>query len=132
MIQLVRMHLQTKKESRTGAVHFVTNKEPLRGQKFSRDGHHPTLSDEPVMTRPKDWRGEGYLAICLAGYSRESALDVIEASEVCKLIWLVDPDLLGVRHTRDAKSEELRTACDFLRAAILAQQDMIASLSEEE
>ncbi|KAG7369542.1 reverse transcriptase RNA-dependent DNA polymerase [Nitzschia inconspicua] len=70
--------------------------------------------------------------ICLAGYPRESHLGVLEASSVYKKIGLADDKLLTVKHTRDAKPEEVSMARVLLETAILALQDMIASLSKED
>ncbi|KAG7345692.1 hypothetical protein IV203_033223 [Nitzschia inconspicua] len=129
---------QQPKKPGTGVIHFVANKIRLHNQKNALDGNSdrkkPNLLIVPVMTLQgaKDWRGEGYSAICLAGYPRESFLDVMEASSVYKDIGLSDNDLLTVKHTRDAKPEEVSMACDFLRAAVLALQDMIASLSKDD
>ncbi|KAG7369588.1 hypothetical protein IV203_027334 [Nitzschia inconspicua] len=125
---------QVQKKPGTGVIHFVTNKIRLQSQENTLDGKKPTVLIVPVMTLQgaKDWRGEGYSAICLAGHPRESHLDVLEASSVYKKIGFSDNDLLTVRHTRDANPEELNMACDLLRAAVLALQDMIASLSEDD
>ncbi|KAG7372731.1 hypothetical protein IV203_018874 [Nitzschia inconspicua] len=54
----------------TGVIHFVTNKIRFDKQKTRLDGQDPTVLIVPVMTLDdaKNWRGEGYSAICLAGY----------------------------------------------------------------
>ncbi|KAG7369638.1 hypothetical protein IV203_027384 [Nitzschia inconspicua] len=99
---------KNQKEPRTRVVHFVTNKITLHGQKFSLDS--PILLIVPVMTlqQAKDPRGEGCLAICPAGYPRVNPLDVIDASEVYKLIRLirlVDPDLYSMSDAREMPNQ---------------------------
>ncbi|KAG7372693.1 hypothetical protein IV203_018836 [Nitzschia inconspicua] len=118
----------------TGVIHFVTNKIRFEKQKDYLDGTNPTVLIVPVMTLDgaKNWRGEGYSAICLAGYPSGSPFDVINVSNIYTEIKLGSKSLLENQHPRDAKPEEVNIACDFLRAAVLALHDMIANLSQDE
>ncbi|KAG7369593.1 hypothetical protein IV203_027339 [Nitzschia inconspicua] len=129
---------QQPKKPGTGVIHFVTNKIRLHNQEKTLDGKSdrkkPSLLIVPVLTLQgaKDWRGKGYSAICLAGYPRESVFDDIDTKGVYNDIGLADSNLLTARHPRDAKPEEVSMASDLLRAAVLALQDMIGSLSEDD
>ncbi|KAG7372696.1 ribosome recycling factor [Nitzschia inconspicua] len=118
----------------TGLIHFVTNKIRFDKQKTRLDGKKPTVLIVPVMTLDdaKNWKGEGYSAICLAGYPSGSPFGVIDASNIYTDITLGSKSLLDDDHPRDAKPEEVNIACDFLRTAILALHDMIANLSQDE
>ncbi|KAG7339030.1 hypothetical protein IV203_022678 [Nitzschia inconspicua] len=118
----------------TGVIHFVTNKIRFDKQKTRLDGQDPTVLIVPVMTLDgaKNWRGEGYSAICLAGYPSGSPFGVIDASNIYTDIKLGSKNLLDDEHPRDAKPEEVNISCEFLRAAVLALHDMIANLSQEE
>jgi hypothetical protein len=80
----------------------------------------------------KRWRGEEYVAVCLAGIPKGGIFHVANSGTVYTVIGLTNPDLLKVYHTRDATSHEVGMACDLLVDAVLALQDMIASFSEEE
>ncbi|KAG7369487.1 hypothetical protein IV203_027233 [Nitzschia inconspicua] len=118
----------------TGVIHFVTNKIRFANQKNRLDGKTPTVLIVPVMTLDgaKKWRGEGYTAICLAGYPKTNPVSIMDASAVYLDIKLASKSLLDNTHPRDAKREEVDIACDFLRAAVLALHDMIANLSQDE
>ncbi|KAG7345809.1 hypothetical protein IV203_033340 [Nitzschia inconspicua] len=123
-----------RRMAETGVIHFVTNKIRFANQKTCLDGQTPTVLIVPVMTLDgaKKWRGEGYSAICLAGYPKNNPVSVVDPSNVYVNIKLASKSLLDNTHPRDAKREEVDIACDFLRAAVLALHDMIANLSQEE
>jgi hypothetical protein len=129
--------VSTNRSSRregTGVIHFVSNKIRLLGQSLSLDGPHPKCLIVPVMTLndARNWRGEGYKAVCFAGVPKGSPLDVDNSGDVYKTIGLSDLALRSVEYTRDAEQDEVNLARTFLAKAVCALLDMIAGLSEEE
>jgi hypothetical protein len=98
-----------KREDDVGIKHFRSNRICLLGQKdiFDTD---PCLLIVPIMTvqQVKDWNGEGYDAIVLAGHHNSTTPD-----KVYRMIGAAYGTL------RFATFDECNTACSLLRQMIL-------------
>lgn len=84
------------------------------------------------LDEAKDWRGQGYNAICFGGCPKGSVFGSMGGESVYKSISLNDDDLYEVDYTCDANQADSEKAVAFLKQAVLALRDMIANLTEEE
>jgi hypothetical protein len=98
-----------KREDDVGIKHFRSNRISLLGQTDIFDTH-PCLLIVPIMTvkQVKDWNGEGYDAIVLAGHHKPITPDQVY-------------QMIGAAHgtLRFATLDECNTACNLLRQIIL-------------
>ena len=102
-----------QREKHVGIKHFPTNRISLQGPKDIYDDN-PCLLIVPILTvgQVKDWKGEGYEAIVLAGKWPIDEAAKTEAAEVYQMIGAAGGTLLF------ANPAECKTACDLLEEMV--------------